>query len=125
MKNQGENTGKQSNKKNDKAVIKRGVLEIGKKLGLTIPAGLLLLFNVNADAVMQDKTLNENVMTAKELRKLESNDVVKHLLSSDKIILAQVHTNVGHTNVYDPNVTNNGKHLNVHTNTQHTNYTRY
>jgi hypothetical protein len=125
MKNRGKNTEKQSEKNINKSIAKKGVLEIGKKLGLTIPAGLLLLFNVSADATTQNQPLKENITEAKELHKLQTNEIVKHLLSGDKIIIAQVHSNVGHTNVNDPNVTNDGKHLNVHTDTPHTDYTRY
>lgn len=67
--------------------------------------------------------LKENLNTAKELNKLQTNETVHHLLSMDNIILAQVHANT-HVNKNDPNITVNGKHSNVHYNT-HANYTRY
>ena len=56
MKNQRKNKETQDYKSTDKTIIKKGIFEIGKKLGIAIPTSLLLLFNVNADATPQNLT---------------------------------------------------------------------
>jgi hypothetical protein len=127
MKDRVKHSAKVNNKNTHKPLINNGLLEIGKKLGIAIPAGLLLLININTDDASKNHILKNNINAAKELNKLQSNETVKYLLSHEKnqdnIILAQVHANT-HTDVNNPNVTRDGKHLNVHTN-RHTDYTRY
>jgi len=127
MKDRIKNTEKEFKETANPATIKRGLLDIGKKLGIAIPTGLLLLLNVNVDDTTKNHFLKDNINMAKELNKLQTNETVKHLLSMDKIkdniILAQVHSNT-HIDKCSPNVWNDGKHLNVHTNT-HSDYTRY
>jgi hypothetical protein len=130
MKNLKKNTKRQNEEETSGSRIKKGLLEIGKKLGIAIPAGLLLLCNVNADAATKNHDDRADSKTAKEILKLKNNEIVKHLVSQSPVTMDDkdpLHTNT-HSDKDSPNITHTDgdhtNHGNVHTD-EHADATRY
>jgi len=113
---------RQSKANSNKSEGENGFVEIGRKLGITIPAGLILLAGINTDVSAHTKDASVNPKAAAEIQKTGSNEVADQLLGYAKkgIIVASAADCSGlhgdtHVNTDDPNITVNGKHGNVHT----------
>ena len=64
--------GKRSQKEDNprRSKVKKGLVEIGQKLGIAIPAGLLLLSNQHADASTKKHVVKETFETTQALKLL-------------------------------------------------------
>jgi hypothetical protein len=109
----------------------RGFVDIARKLGIALPAGLLLLTNMTASAAVNGLgPLGETKISA-ELEKLGTNEIAERLLAHTKeqVKIASA-ANCGGIhgdtwiNKNDPDVTYQGHHTKVHTN-QHGDSCRY
>lgn len=99
-------------------------IEVGRKLGISIPAGLMLLVSMNVDVAAHTQDTTPDLKASAEIQKLSSNEVADQLLGYAKngVIIASAADCSGihgdtHVNKDDPNITVDGKHSNVHTNT--------
>lgn len=105
---------------------------VGKKLGIAVPAGLMLLANITVNAAVAPQSSMAGVKNAADLEKLQSNEVAGQLFdyATRGTELASASNCNGlhgdnHVNKNSPDVTdNNGKHGNVHSD-QHGDSCRY
>jgi len=109
----------------------KGFVEIGRRLGIAIPAGLLLFANVAVNASVGAQSPLAEAKSAAGIERLGSNEVAEWLLTYAKpeVQIASA-ANCGgihgdtHVNKVSPDVTNDGRHLKVHTD-QHGDSCRY
>jgi hypothetical protein len=120
-------------KKEKKSTGKAGneLFEISQKLGIALPAGLLLFCSMNASAMTRHSPVTQSAVIGTTGESLAGNEVILHLLSlksgEHSMMLAAhdgpLHSD-SHVDTNDPNVTNNYTDNGVHTNTHgnvHTN----
>jgi|WetSurMetagenome_2_1015567.scaffolds.fasta_scaffold00035_27 hypothetical protein len=119
--------GMSSNKRSKAIRVKseegKGFVEVGRKLGIAIPAGLFLLASMNVNVAADTQNTQAVPRASVEQQGLRSNEVAGQLLDYAKngVQIASAANCNGihgdsHVDKNDPNVTNNGKHGNVHTN---------
>lgn len=102
------------------------MLAIGQKLGIAIPAGLLLFCGVNASAMTRDGAMpafardaaRENEV-ARHLTEITSNPGGAMLADKDNPLHGNTHVNTNSPNVHS-DYSDSGKHTNSHGNV-HTN----
>ncbi len=115
---------KQSKTNRVKSEWGKRFIEVGRKLGISIPAGLFLLANMNVGVAVHTQDVSADPKASAEIQKLRSNEVADQLLGYAKkgVIIASAADCNGihgdsHVNVDDPNIMVDGKHSNIHTNT--------
>jgi hypothetical protein len=95
----------------------REFVGIARKLGIMLPASLLLLTNMTASATVNALGTPGETKASAVQERLRANEVAEQLLAYTKgqVKIAAgcegIHTNTPGINVHNPNVTNNGQHL--------------
>lgn len=115
---------KKTKTRRTKSETEKRFTEVSRKLGIAIPAGLFLLISANTATAIPVPNVTEYSNSKTEIQKLLSNEVISQLLHYAKRgpVVASAADCQGlhsddHVDTVDPDVTNNGQHDKVHTNT--------